>query len=128
MGGAGWAAAAGMAVAGLGAGSGVAILARRIVPGEEPWWPPGLVTAAAFSGLWLRFGASPLLPAFCYLVAVGVPPAFIDARHRRLPDPVTPPSDPAALLLPRVAAPVLRAGGRQPGYAGSGIAASLLVF
>src|SRR5258707_7882806 len=107
MGGGGWAAAAGMAGAGLGAGSGVAVLARRIVPGEDPWWPPGLVTAAAFGGLWLRFGASPLLPAFCYLAAVGVPLAFIDARHRRLPDLLTLASHPAALLLLRLAPPVL---------------------
>src|SRR5258708_32752240 len=105
MGGAGWAAAAGMAVAGLGAGSGVGILARRIVPGEEPWWPPGLVTAAAFGGLWLRFGASPLLPAFCYLVAVGVPLPFIDARHRRLPDPLALPCYPPGLQPPGVAPP-----------------------
>ncbi len=128
MGGAGWAAAAGMAVAGLGAGSGVAILARRIVPGEEPWWPPGLVTAAAFSGLWLRFGASPLLPAFCYLVAVGVPLAFIDARHRRLPDLMTLPSYPAALLLLGVAAPFIRSGGRHLVYAVIGMAAVWLFF
>src|SRR5258708_31759051 len=97
MGGAGWA-ATGMAGAGLGAGSGVAVLARRIVPGEDPWWPPGLVTAAAFGGLWLRFGASPLLPAFCYLAAVGVPLRFIDARHRRLPRLLSRPSYPPALL------------------------------
>jgi hypothetical protein len=81
MGGAGvTAAAAGMAVAGLGAGSGVAVLVRRVVPGEDPWWPPGVVTAAAFAALWLRLQASPQLPALCYLVAVGVPLAFIDAR------------------------------------------------
>src|SRR5260221_14645669 len=106
MGGAGWAAAAGMAGAGLGAGSGVAVLARRIAPGEDPWWPPGLVTAAAFGGLWLRFGASPLLPAFCYLAAGGVPLAFIDARHRRPPGLPTLPSYPAGLLLLGGAAPV----------------------
>src|SRR5258708_28256984 len=107
MGGGGWAAAAGMAAAGQGAGPGVPILARRIVPGDEPWWPPGLVTAAAFGGLWLRFGASPLLPAFCYLVAVGVPLAFIDARHRRLPDLMTLPSYPAGLLLLRAPPPFI---------------------
>src|SRR5258706_14229962 len=107
MGGAGWAAAAGMAGAGLGAGSGVAVLARRIAPGEDPFWPPGLVTAAAFGGLWLRFGASPLLPAFCYLAVVGVPLAFIDARHRRLPHPLTLPAfPPAAPLLGGAAAVV----------------------
>jgi leader peptidase (prepilin peptidase)/N-methyltransferase len=113
MGGAGWAAAAGMAGAGLGAGSGAAVLARRIVPGDDPWWPPGLVTAAAFGGLWLQFGASPLLPALCYLAVVGVPLAFIDARHRRLPDLLTLPSYPAALLLLGVAAPFVPSGGRH---------------
>src|SRR5258708_15996945 len=128
MGGAGWAAAAGMAVAGLGAGSGVTILARRIVPGDEPWGPPGLVTAAAFGGLWLRFGASPLLPAFCYLVAVGVPLAFIDARHRRLPDLMTLPWYPGGLRLLGVAAPFIRSGGRHLVYAVIGMAAVWLFF
>src|SRR5260221_1406415 len=128
MGGAGWAAAAGMAGAGLGAGSGVAVLARRVVPGEDPWWPPGLVTAAAFGGLWLRFGASPLLPAFCYLAAVGVPLAFIDARHRRLPDLLTLPSYPAALLLLGVAAPFVPSGGRHLVYGLIGMAAVWLFF
>src|SRR5260221_12758582 len=126
-GGAGWA-ATGMAGAGLGAGSGVAVLARRIVPGEDPWWPPGLVTAAAFGGLGLRFGASPLLPAFCYLALVGVPLAFIDARNRRLPDLMTLPSYPAGLLLLGVAAPFIRSGGRHLGYAVIGMAAVWLFF
>src|SRR5258706_8770384 len=128
MGGAGWAAAAGMAGAGLGAGSGVAVLARRIAPGEDPFWPPGLVTAAAFGGLWLRFGASPLLPAFCYLAVVGVPLAFIDARHRRLPDLLTLPSYPAALLLLGVAAPFVPSGGRHLVYGLIGMAAVWLFF
>ena len=128
MGGAGWAAAAGMAGAGLVAGSGVAVLARRIAPGEDPWWPPALVTSAAFGGLWLRFGASPLLPAFCYLAVVGVPLAFIDARHRRLPDLLTLPSYPAALLLLGVAAPFVPSGGRHLVYGLIGMAAVWLFF
>jgi leader peptidase (prepilin peptidase) / N-methyltransferase len=128
MGGATWAAAAGMAVAGLAVGSGTAVLAGRIVQGEDPWWPPGLVTAAAFGGLWLRFGASALLPALCYLAAVGVPLAFIDARHRRLPDPLTLPSYPAALLLLGVAAAFVRSGGRHLVYALIGMAAVWLFF
>jgi leader peptidase (prepilin peptidase)/N-methyltransferase len=128
MGGAGWAAAAGMAVAGLGAGSGVAVLARRIVSGEDPWWPPGLVTAVAFGGLWLRFGASPLLAAFCYLATVGVPLAFIDARHKRLPDLLTLPSYPAALLLLGVAAPFVPSGSRHLVYGLIGMAAVWLFF
>ena len=128
MGGTGWAAAAGLAVAGLGAGSGVAVLARRIVNGQDPWWPPGLVTAAAFGGLWLRFGASPLLPALCYLAAVGVPLAFIDARYKRLPDLLTLPSYPAALLLLGVAAPFVPSGGRHLVYGLIGMAATWLFF
>src|SRR5579864_6599530 len=129
MGGAGLAAAAaGMAVAGLGAGSGVALLARRAVPGDDPWWPPGLVTAAAFAALWLRLPASPLLPALCYLAAVGVPLAFIDARHKRLPDLLTMPSYPAALLLLGVAAPFVPSGGRHLVYGLIGMAAVWLFF
>jgi leader peptidase (prepilin peptidase)/N-methyltransferase len=128
MGGAGWAAAAGMAVAGLGAGSGVALLARRVVPGEDPWWPSGAVTATAFAGLWLRFGSSPLLPALCYLAAVGVPLAFIDARHKRLPDLLTLPSYPAALALLGVAAPFVPSGGRHLVYGLIGMAAVWLFF
>jgi leader peptidase (prepilin peptidase)/N-methyltransferase len=126
MSGAGW--AAGMAAAGVAAGSGVAVLARRAVRGDDPWWPPGLVTAAAFGGLWLRFGASPLLGAFCYLAAVGVPLAFIDARHRRLPDLLTLPSYPAVLLLLGVAAPFVPSGGRHLVYGLIGMAAVWLFF
>ena len=129
MGGAGSAAAAaGMAVAGLGAGSAVALLARQVVPGEDPWWPPGLVTAAVFAALWLRTGASPLLPAFCYLAAVGVPLAFIDARHKRLPDLLTLPSYPAALALLGVAAPFVASGARHLVYGLIGMAAVWLFF
>src|SRR5260221_5493142 len=129
MGGAGLtAAAAGMAVAGLGAGSGVAVLAGRVVPGGDPWWPPGAVTAAAFAALWLRLQASPLLPALCYLAAVGVPLAFIDGRHKRLPDLLTLPSYPAALALLGVAAPFVPSGGRHLVYGLIGMAAVWLFF
>jgi hypothetical protein len=38
----------------------------------------------------VRFGPSPALPAFCYLAAIGVPLAMIDARcqvtHLGMPD------------------------------------------
>jgi prepilin signal peptidase PulO-like enzyme (type II secretory pathway) len=122
------AAAAGMAVAGLGAGSAVALLARRVVPGEDPWWPPGLVTAAVFAALWLRTGASPLLPALCYLAAIGVPLAFIDARHKRLPDLLTLPSYPVALALLAVAAPFAASGGRHLVYGLIGMTAVWLFF
>lgn len=120
--------ATGMAVAGLGAGAGALMLARRAVGGDDRWWPPAAVTAAAFAGLWLRLGASPVLPAFLLLAAVGVPLAFIDARHRRLPDVLTLPSYPAALVLLAVAAPFVPAGGRRLVYAAIGLAAAWLFF
>jgi leader peptidase (prepilin peptidase)/N-methyltransferase len=128
MGAAGWAATVGMTLAGLGIGSGVAVLATRIVSGEDPWWPPGLATAAVFGGLWLRFGGSLLLPAVCYLAAVGVPLAFVDARHRRLPDLLTLPSYPAALLLFGVAALFVPYGGRHLVYGLIGMVAVWLFF
>src|SRR5215831_9833671 len=65
-----------------------------------------LATAAMVAAVVVRFGLSPVLPAFCYLAAVGVPLAFVDARQRRLPDVATLPSYPASLLLLGVAAAV----------------------
>jgi leader peptidase (prepilin peptidase) / N-methyltransferase len=69
-----------------------------------------LVTAAAVAAVVVRFGLSPVLPAFCYLAVVGVPLAFVDARQRRLPDLATLPSYPASLLLLGVAAPFVAGG------------------
>jgi leader peptidase (prepilin peptidase) / N-methyltransferase len=63
-----------------------------------------LVTAAVVAAVAVRFGPSPVLPAFCYLAVAGVPLAFVDARQHRLPDLVTLPSYPASLLLLGVAA------------------------
>ena len=58
----------------------------------------------------LRFGPSPVLPAFCYLAWVGVPLAVIDARSQRLPDALTLPSYPVALALLGFAALLLPGG------------------
>jgi prepilin signal peptidase PulO-like enzyme (type II secretory pathway) len=58
-----------------------------------------LVTVAVVAAVAVRFGPSPVLPAFCYLAVAGVPVAFIDTRQRRLPDLVTLPSYPVSLLL-----------------------------
>jgi len=69
-----------------------------------------LTTAAMVAAVVARFGLSPVLPAFCYLAAVGVPLAFIDLRQRRLPDLATLPSYPASLLLLGVAAPFVAGG------------------
>ncbi len=75
------------------------------------WYPAaGLVTAAALAGMWLRFGARPVLPAFCYLAAAGVPLGFIDARYQRLPDLLTLPSYPIGLAALGIGA-IFTAGG-----------------
>ena len=63
-----------------------------------------LVTAAGFALMALRFGFSPVLPAFWFLTAAGVALAMIDLRHQRLPDLLTLPAYPASLLLLGVAA------------------------
>jgi Flp pilus assembly protein protease CpaA len=63
-----------------------------------------LIAAAAAAGVWLRFGLSPQLPALGYLVVAGVALALIDARTRRLPDALTLPSYPVALVLLGLAA------------------------
>ena len=47
---------------------------------------------------------SPALPAFCYLAVIAVALAVIDARHKRLPNALTLPSYPVALILLGVAA------------------------
>ncbi len=69
-----------------------------------------LLTLAGCAAMGLRFGPSPVLPAFCYLAAVAVPLGFIDARHWRLPDVLTLPSYPAAIALLGSAAPFIPNG------------------
>ena len=58
-----------------------------------------LLTAALFVVVTLRFGFDPVLPAYLYLVAVGVALAAIDLDHRRLPDALTLPSYPVVAVL-----------------------------
>lgn len=104
------AAAGGLALPGL-----VRVLVTRLPAGQRGCPQPGrshrseclaagLTTAACCGLMALRFGPTLQLLAFCYLAAVGVALAFIDARHRRLPNLLTLPSYPAALLLLGVAA------------------------
>ncbi len=47
----------------------------------------------------LRFGADPVLPAYLYLAAVGLALALIDLDCKRLPDALTLPSYPVAVVL-----------------------------
>ena len=89
------------------------------VPADRPWggrrtrWALILGTALACAVMALRFGPTLPLPAFCYLAGVGVPLAVIDAKCRRLPDPLTLPSYPIALALLGIAALLLPGGGHQ---------------
>jgi leader peptidase (prepilin peptidase) / N-methyltransferase len=87
-----------------------------------------LVTAAVVAAVAVRFGLSPVLPAFCYLAVAGVPLAFIDARQRRLPDLVTLPSYPASLLLLGVAALFVPGGPGRFVHALIGMAAAVAFF
>jgi leader peptidase (prepilin peptidase)/N-methyltransferase len=86
------------------------------------------VTIVAVVAVTVRFGLHPQLPAFCYLAAVGVPLAFIDARQHRLPDVATLPSYPACLLLLGVAAPFVPGGPGRFVHALIGMAAAVGFF
>jgi leader peptidase (prepilin peptidase) / N-methyltransferase len=88
----------------------------------------GLVTAAVFVIMAVCFGPSPVLPAFCVLAAVGVPLAYIDAAHKRLPDPLTLPSYPVAVVLLGIAALATPDGGRHFLTGLAGLAAAWLLF
>jgi leader peptidase (prepilin peptidase) / N-methyltransferase len=91
-------------------------------------WATILATAVTLAAVVLRFGLSPALPAFCCLAAAGVPLAFFDARHRRLPDLVTLPAYPACLLLLGVAAPFLTGGSARFVHALIGMAVAAAFF
>lgn len=93
------------------------------------WYPAAeLITAGIFVALWFQFGPSPALPAFCYLAVVSVTLAFIDARHKRLPNALTLPSYPAALILLGIGAVFVPGGTRHFADALIGMAAAWLFF
>jgi leader peptidase (prepilin peptidase)/N-methyltransferase len=58
-----------------------------------------LLTAALFAGMAAYFGPAAELPAYLYLMAVGVALALIDLDLQRLPDALTLPSYPVGLVL-----------------------------
>ena len=62
------------------------------------------LTAVLFVVMALRFGFDPVLPAYLYLAAVGLALALIDLDCKRLPDALTLPSYPVAIVLLGVAA------------------------
>lgn len=69
-----------------------------------------LATAGLFVAFAVRFGPHAALPAFLYLAGVGVALAMIDLDVQRLPDKLTLPSYPVALVLLGIAAGVDGAG------------------
>ena len=58
-----------------------------------------LLTGALFVVMAVRFPLDPVLPAYLYLAAVGLALALIDLDCKRLPDALTLPSYPVALVL-----------------------------
>lgn len=83
-----------------------------------------LLTIAAFAAMGLRFGASPALPAFCFLAAVAIALGYIDARHQRLPDQLTLTAYPVAVAMLGTAALFLPSGPRYLAHALLGAAAA----
>ncbi len=93
----------------------------------------GAIAASAVLALGImvvRFGLSPALPAYGYLAVVGAVLAVTDARQRRLPDRLTLPSYPVALVLLGLAALLLPGGGRPflGALLGLGIALGLFLL
>jgi leader peptidase (prepilin peptidase)/N-methyltransferase len=82
-----------------------------------------LVTVAVFAPLSWRIGLRPDLPAFAYLVVVGVLLAFVDVALKRLPDPLTLPSYLVGAALLGLAAPFTDQGGARYLHALIGLAA-----
>ena len=93
-------------------------------------WHPAAetLTAVTFALIGLRFGASPVLPAFCYLAAVSVALAFIDVAYRRLPDVLTLPSYLVAIAALGAATPVVRHGAGHLIHAAIGLACALAFY
>ncbi len=111
-----WAAALIAAAAGVPAGHAARVLIGRLPgPGAGQGVPrlaPGMLTVTGFAAMGLRFGLSPVLPAYCYLAVLSVTLGFIDARHRRLPDVLTLSSYPAGAALLGAAAACVPGGPR----------------
>ena len=76
----------------------------------------------------VRFGLDPVLPAYLYLAAVGLALALIDLDCRRLPDALTLPSYPVAVVLLGAAALLGSESGELPRALLGGIVAFALYF
>ena len=87
-----------------------------------------LGTGAGFAVMALRFGLSPVLPAFLLLAALAPVLTVIDLRWRLLPDPLTLPACPAAALLLAAGALAIPGGARHFLAALAGLAVAWLFF
>jgi leader peptidase (prepilin peptidase)/N-methyltransferase len=97
--------------------------------GFGPWHPAAeILTAVTFALLGAGFGASPVLPAFCFLALVSVALTFIDVTHQRLPDLLTLPAYPVAIVALGVAAPFVPDGPGHLVHAIIGLAAALAFY
>jgi leader peptidase (prepilin peptidase)/N-methyltransferase len=83
---------------------------------------------AGCAAMALRFGATALLPALCYLAAVAAPLTAIDIREHRLPDRLTLPSYPAALALLAIPAFFLHNDGGRYRHALIGLAVAAAFY
>jgi leader peptidase (prepilin peptidase)/N-methyltransferase len=141
-----WVLAVIAAVAGVAVGSFLAVRADRMradqvqadrvlaarpragrVPGGEGL-AVELGTGACFAVMALRFGPSPVLPAFLLLAALAPVLTLTDLRWRRLPDPLTLPAYPAAAALLAAGALAIPGATRHFLSALAGLAAAWLFF
>jgi leader peptidase (prepilin peptidase)/N-methyltransferase len=113
------------AAAGVPAGAGARLLLRRLRRGARvppPWCEVGVALAWGAAGLAVASGAAPVrwLPVLLGLGWLAVAVGAVDVVHHRLPDALTLPALPAALLLlaPLGAEAVLR------GLAGAAVASA----
>ena len=136
-----WALAVTAALAGVVAGAYLTVLAERalaervLADRASGGWASGgwslvmeLGTGAGFAVMALRFGPSPVLPAFLLLAALAPVLAVIDLRCRLLPDPLTLPAYPAAAALLAAGALASPGGTRHFLSALAGLAAAWLFF
>ena len=133
-----WALAVIAAAAGVAMGSYLTGRAARALGGAGTAQSPGpaggwdlvveLGTGAGFAVMALRFGLSPVLPAFLLLAALAAVLTVTDLRWRRLPDPLTLPAYPAAALLLGAGALATPGGARHFLSALAGMAVAWLFF
>jgi leader peptidase (prepilin peptidase)/N-methyltransferase len=98
--------------------------AARSVALRVPRPLPELATGVLFALTAVRFGATPVLPAYLLLAAVGVWLAVVDLRTRRLPDRVVLPALGGGALLLAVAAAVHG----DPAALGRAVAGAAVLF